>query len=109
MSQRDGQTAGWLSVLTSPWVLLPFTAGISVGVIAWLFDREEYVLLPILVGILVTFGAAFTVRTLNSGPGVDADVARLRRQLLDDLEAVTRTGGSCPESELTGTPAQAEP
>jgi hypothetical protein len=106
----DGRTPRWLDVASSPWVLLPFTVGISAGVAAWLLNQsDEYIVLPCLIGVLVAVGAAATVRVFHAAPVVDGDIAGLRRQLLDALDAGgSRTGGRCQESGLVGTPAQAD-
>jgi len=90
MAGSRSRPRGLLDHLTTAWTLLPVTALLSVGIIAWALDREPWEAQSAFLGsLLVGVGSVLTQVILASG-GVRGDLDQLRRELVESLELVER-------------------
>ena len=110
MAGSGSRPRGLLDHLTSAWTLLPVTALLSVGIVAWALDREPREAQSAFVGSLLVGVGSVLTQVIIAWDRVGVDIEKLRRELVESLELVERPDGRpqpADGAEQIGTAAPA--
>src|SRR5947207_543425 len=88
MAGSSSRPRGLLDHLTSAGTLLPVTALLSVGIVAWALDREPWEAQTAFLGSLLVGLGSGSTQVIPAAGGGRGDLDPLRRELVESLERV---------------------